>query len=55
MIADLILEAVLSDTPDVAYSAGPLCDEFLGAREKLNDGDFHNFFLEKFDLMDLKV
>ena len=55
LIADLILEAVLSDTPDVVYSAGPLSDEFLEAREKLNDRDFHNFFLGKFDLMDLKV
>jgi short-subunit dehydrogenase len=55
LIADLILKAILSDTPDVVYSAGPLSDEFLGAREKLDDKDFHNFFLEKFDLMNLKV
>jgi short-subunit dehydrogenase len=55
LIADLILEAIFADTPDAVYSAGPLSDEFLGARENLNDKDFHNFFLEKFDLMNLKT
>jgi short-subunit dehydrogenase len=55
LIADLILKAIFSNTPDVVYSAGPLSDEFLGKRETLDDRSFHNFLLEKFDLMNLQV
>ena len=55
LIADLILKAIFSNTPDVVYSAGPLSDEFLGKRETLDDRNFHNFLLEKFDLMNLQV
>ena len=55
LIADLILEAILSNTPEVVYSAGPLSDEFLEKRGNLDDKNFHNFVLEKFDLSNLQV
>jgi NADP-dependent 3-hydroxy acid dehydrogenase YdfG len=55
LIADLILEAVLADTPKAAYAAGPLSKEFLGNRAKLDDDGFHRFMLEKFDLAGLKL
>lgn len=55
LIADLILEAIFSNTPEAVYSAGPLSDEFLGKRENLDDKNFHNFVLEKFDLVDLQI
>lgn len=55
LIADLILEAVCSDAPKAVYSAGPLSDDFLGQRAKLDDDAFHSFMLEKFGLMGLQV
>ena len=55
LIANLVLEAVLSDTPKAVYSAGPINEEFLGNRINLDDDAFHRFMLEKFGLMDLKV
>jgi short-subunit dehydrogenase len=55
LIADLILEAIFSNTPEAVYSAGPLSNEFLGKRESLDDKNFHNFVLEKFDLVDLQI
>jgi len=55
LIANLVLEAVLSETPKIVYSAGPINDEFLGNRADLDDEGFHRFMLEKFGLADLKV
>ena len=55
LITDLILEAILSNTPEVVYSAGPLSDEFLEKRGNLDDKSFHNFVLEKFNLSNLQV
>ncbi len=55
LIANLILEAILSETPKLVYSAGPINDEFLGNRGRLDDEGFHRFMLEKFGLGDLKV
>ncbi|MCP3875877.1 MAG: SDR family oxidoreductase [Desulfobacteraceae bacterium] len=55
LIADLILEAISSNTPEVAYSAGPLSDEFLRKRENLDDKNFHDFILKKFHLADLHI
>jgi len=55
LIADLILEAVLSDTPKAIYSAGPLSEDFLGKRANLDDDAFHRFMMEKFGLMGLQV
>jgi short-subunit dehydrogenase len=55
LIANLIMEAVVSQTPKLVYSAGPLNDEFLGNRADLDDEGFHRFMLEKLGLKDLKV
>jgi short-subunit dehydrogenase len=55
LIADCIVQAVLSDAPKVVYSAGPLSEEFLGKRSSLDDNEFHRFMLEKFDLMGLRI
>ena len=55
LIADLIMEAVLSQTPKIMYSAGPINDEFLGNRAKFDDEGFHGFMMDKFGLADLKV
>jgi len=55
LIADLILEAVLSDAPKAVYSAGPLSENFLGKRANLNDDAFHRFMMDKFGLMGLQV
>jgi len=53
LIANLIMEAVLSETPKILYSAGPINDEFLGKRANLDDDGFHRFMMEKFGLKDL--
>ena len=55
LIANLIMEAVLTKTPKLVYSAGPINDEFLGNRADLDDQGFHRFMLEKFGLKDLKI
>jgi hypothetical protein len=55
IIADLIMEAVLSDSPKAVYSAGPLGEEFLGQRARLDDDEFDRFLNEKFGLAGLKV
>lgn len=55
LIAETILEAVLSDSPRAVYSAGPLVDEILGKRAQLDDDAFNLFMAEKTGLKDLKV
>jgi len=55
LIADLILQAVLSDAPKAVYSAGPLSEDFLGNRANLDDEAFHRFMMEKFGLMGLRI
>jgi len=55
LIANLIMEAILSETPKIVYSAGPINDEFLGNRADFDDEGFHHFMLEKFGLKDLIV
>jgi short-subunit dehydrogenase len=50
LIADCILQAVLSDAPNAVYSAGPLSDDFLEKRASLDYNAFHRFMMEKFDL-----
>jgi short-subunit dehydrogenase len=55
LIADCIVQAVLSDAPKAVYSAGPLSEEFLGKRTSLDDNAFYRFMLEKFDLMGLRI
>ena len=55
LIANLIMEAVLSETPKLVYSAGPINDEFLGNRADLDDEGFHQFMMKKFGLAYLKL
>jgi short-subunit dehydrogenase len=55
LIADCILQAVLSDAPNAVYSAGPLSDDFLEKRASLDDNAFHRFMMEKFDLIGLQA
>ncbi len=55
IIANLILEAVLSDSPRTSYCAGPMVEEILGPRTKLDDDSFFQFMSEKTGLKDLKV
>ncbi len=55
IITSLILEAVLSDSPKAAYCAGPMVEEILGPRTKLDDDSFFQFMSEKTGLKDLKV
>jgi len=47
IIASLILEAVLSDSPKAAYCAGPMVEEILGPRTKLDDDSFFSSCLKK--------
>jgi len=53
LIADLILEAVLSDSPKAVYSAGPFTEDLLGKRADVDDDEFHGFMMEKFGLSGL--
>jgi len=55
IIADLILEAVLSDSPKAVYAAGPFVKEILGSRNQLDDDAFDLFMSEKTGLKGLKV
>jgi short-subunit dehydrogenase len=55
LIADIILEAVMSDDPKTAYSAGFMSKEFLEQRTALDDDAFDRFLTEKTGLTDLKV
>jgi len=55
LIADCILQAVLSDAPRAVYSAGPLSEDFLGKRAELDDDAFYRFMLEKFSLIGLQL
>jgi len=55
LIASLILEAVLSDSPKAVYSAGPLVEEILGQRARMDDEAFYLFMSEKTGLKGLKV
>jgi short-subunit dehydrogenase len=55
LIANLILEAVLSDSPKAVYAAGPLVEELLEQRSQLSDDAFDRFMTEKMGLKSLKV
>ena len=55
LIAGVILEAVLSDSPKAVYSAGPFVKEILGPRTRMDDDAFDLFMAEKTGLKDLKV
>lgn len=55
LIADLIVEAVISDSPKPVYAAGPFVKELLGERLRLDDEGFYEFMMEKTGLKGLKV
>ena len=55
IIADIILEAVLSDSPRAVYSAGFMSEEFLEKRALLDDDEFDRFLTDKTALTGLKV
>jgi NADP-dependent 3-hydroxy acid dehydrogenase YdfG len=55
VIADLIMEAVESDSPKAAYSGSFLSEEFLGRRAALDDDAFDTWLSEKTGLAGLKV
>jgi len=55
VIATLILKAVLSDSPKAAYCGGPMVEDILGPRMKLDDDSFDQFMTEKTGLKGLKV
>ena len=55
IVASIILEAVLSDTPKPTYVAGPLCEDMLGPRARLDDEAFDRFISEKTGLWGIKA
>jgi short-subunit dehydrogenase len=55
LIANIILEAVLSDAPKAVYSAGPFVEELLQKRSQLDDDAFYQFWSGKTGLRDLKL
>jgi short-subunit dehydrogenase len=55
LIADTIMEAVLSDAPKAAYGAGPFIEEILGQRFALDDDSFDRFWSQKTGLAEFKV
>jgi short-subunit dehydrogenase len=55
LIADIIIKAVFSDSPYAVYSAGPLVEEILGQRARMDDDAFYLFMSEKVGLKDLKI
>jgi short-subunit dehydrogenase len=54
LIAKIIIEAVLSSSSKPVYAAGPLVEEILTPRLRLDDKGFDVFLSEKTGLLDLK-
>jgi NADP-dependent 3-hydroxy acid dehydrogenase YdfG len=55
LIADLIMDAISSQSPKAAYAAGPFSDDWLAQRFVLDDDAFHDFISAKLGLKDLKL
>jgi short-subunit dehydrogenase len=55
LIARLIGEAVLSENPKPVYAAGPLVDEILAPRTRLDDEAFDEFMTKKTGLQGFRV
>ena len=55
LIADIIVKAVLSDSPKAVYFAGPFVEEMFGQRIRMDDDTFDQFMTEKTGLKGLKV
>ena len=55
LIAKIIVDAVLSDSPKAIYHAGLYSEEFLGNRATLDEERFDAYLSEKIGLKDLKL
>lgn len=55
LIAEVIVKAVLSDSPKPVYTAGPLVDEIYRPRLELDDEGFDQFLTELAGLKDFKA
>jgi short-subunit dehydrogenase len=55
VIAEVIVKAVLSDSPKPVYTAGPLVDEIYRPRLELDDEEFDRFLSELAGLKDFKA
>ncbi len=55
LIAKTIIEAILSNSPKPVYTRGPLVEEILNHRLRLDDEGFDQFLSEKTGLKDLKA
>ena len=55
LIAELIIAAVETESPQAVYAAGTLSEEFLGQRSDLDDGAFHRFRMNQFGLTGLEL
>lgn len=55
LIANIILEVVLSESPRSTYSAGPFTEEILSKRFLLDDDAFDRFWTEKIGIAELKI
>jgi short-subunit dehydrogenase len=54
-VARVIVEAILSDAPAAAYTAGPLVEDMLADRKNLDDDAFSRMLAERMGLWDLKL
>lgn len=55
LIADIIVKAVLCDSPKTVYFGGPFVEEIFGPRIRLDDDGFDQFMTEKTGLKGLKI
>jgi len=55
LIANIIVDAVLSDSPKPVYHAGLFSEEFLEQRTRLDDEGFDQYLSEKTGLKDLEL
>jgi short-subunit dehydrogenase len=54
-VARVIVDTIRSEAPAASYTAGPLVDDMLAEREKLDDDGFSRMMAERMGLWDLKV
>jgi short-subunit dehydrogenase len=55
VVAEVVLEAVLSDSPKPVYSAGYMSEELLAKRRSLDDEGFDRYFSDLTGLWDLRI
>ena len=54
-VARVLVEAILSDAPAAAYTVGPLVEDMLADRKRLDDDAFNQMMAERMGLWDLKL